>query len=252
MSSIRRKYKIWTQKEIATLREMYGKSPQYLVMASLPGRTWPQIIDAAHRRDLTSLKPDRLPRSEVLKRKRENMARRRSNPAKRDQINQRNRTRYQQSEDVRKRIRVSAVTWRKRHFFAYKLRFLDGVTAKELWSLWKKQRGHCALSGRKLDRTAHLDHKRPKSRGGSSKIDNVQWLAADINYLKRHLTNEEFVASCRDVISYADGGIAMRATPLTTKAFPDPIKSNIVRWSGRRVTDASRIERFEAEVAKNV
>jgi 5-methylcytosine-specific restriction endonuclease McrA len=243
----------WTDQDIALLREMYGKSPKYLVMASLPGRTWPQINDAAHRFGLSIPKPGRLSRGEVLKRKREGMRRQRENPEKRDEINTRNRDRYRNSVEVRAAHRRNAVAWRERHFFAYKIRFLDGVSAKDLWSLWKKQRGRCALTGRKLDRTAHLDHKLPKSRGGQSTLDNLQWLCSDANYLKRHMTNKEFLSLCRDVIAWVSAGIPLADNPQLRLAFPNPIDSNKARWNGRRIADQTgaingdlrRIEMFE-------
>lgn len=233
-----RRYRPWTKEDIAVLHQMYGKSPQYLVMASLPGRSWQQIYDAASRFRVSVQKPGRLPCEEVLKRKREGMRRQRE--TKRDEINARNRRRYRDSEEVRRTIRQSAVRWRERHFFAYKVRYLDDVLAKDLWSLWKQQRGRCALTGRKLDRGAHIDHKLPKSRGGTSQLDNLQWLSAYANYLKRHLTNEEFLLLCRDVVAWTDDGIPLTNDPVLRQAFPNPIDSNKARWKGRRLAEVQK------------
>jgi 5-methylcytosine-specific restriction endonuclease McrA len=247
-----RRYRPWKKEDVAILREMYGKSPQYLIMAALPGRSWQQIYDAASRFGLSVLKPGRLSREEVLKRKREGMRRQREDAEKRDEINARNRRRYRDSEEVRKDCRRDAVQWRERHFFTNKcrgLRRLDKeqpplkeVTAKDLWSLWKRQRGRCALTGRKLDRHAHVDHKIPRSRGGSGAIENLQWLSAYANYLKRHLTDEEFISLCRDVIAWADRGIPLTSDPVLREAFPNPIDSNKARWKGRRLADTEGLK----------
>ncbi len=60
-------------------------------------------------------------------------------------------------------------------------------------ALWEKQRGLCALTGMPLDNTAELDHKVPRSRGGKNEIENVRWVLKDVNKMKAHLTDEEFM-----------------------------------------------------------
>lgn len=47
-----------------------------------------------------------------------------------------------------------------------------------------------------------LDHKIPISRGGSRSLDNLALSSQKINYMKHNLTPEEFLKSCRDVVSY--------------------------------------------------
>lgn len=99
----------------------------------------------------------------------------------------------------------------KRFFWgrAMKLRGEGRATTKELASLWKAQRGLCALTGRRLDRSAQLDHISPKARGGGDKIGNLRWVCADVNILKRHLTDEELIALCSDVMAWIGRRIAM-------------------------------------------
>lgn len=92
-----------------------------------------------------------------------------------------------------------------RRFFwsrATKLRGPDRATARCLAALWRSQRGRCWLTGRKLDRTAQIDHAVPKCRGGTDAPSNLRWLCAEANIAKRHLTEDEFVALCRDVSRY--------------------------------------------------
>lgn len=99
-----------------------------------------------------------------------------------------------------------------RRFFwgkAMKLRGEDRATTWELAALWKKQRGRCALTGRRLDRSAQLDHKTPKARGGGDDIRNLQWLSEETNLAKRALTDAEFVALCADVMRWIGERIAM-------------------------------------------
>lgn len=74
-------------------------------------------------------------------------------------------------------------------------------------ALWEEQGGRCALTGLPLTHgsAATLDHKIPKSRGGSSGLENLQWTAWEANRIKGAFTPEEFVALCRMVVAHADG-----------------------------------------------
>jgi 5-methylcytosine-specific restriction endonuclease McrA len=92
-----------------------------------------------------------------------------------------------------------------RRFFwgkAMKLRGSGRATARELATLWKAQRGRCALTGRRLDRSAQLDHKTAKARGGGDEITNLQWLCEEANLAKRALTDAEFITLCSDVMAW--------------------------------------------------
>lgn len=40
---------------------------------------------------------------------------------------------------------------------------------------------------------ASLDHKMPKSKGGSNEISNLQWVYHKVNYMKRNLLESEFL-----------------------------------------------------------
>jgi uncharacterized Zn finger protein (UPF0148 family) len=134
---------------------------------------------------------------EILReRKRLDMARARQDPLRREAMNaaRRGNEKYQvASRKYRKKLRDN-------HFFlarAYKWgRKLDAV---DLARLWKKQRGRCVLSGRKLDRTAHLDHIMPISLGGKTEIGNIRWLDPWVNVARQNLTDEEFLARCNQI-----------------------------------------------------
>ena len=80
-------------------------------------------------------------------------------------------------------------------------KYLTGILSR----LWYKQRGRCALTGRRLTRTnAQVDHIIPASKGGDNSESNLRWLVAECNYAKSDLTNEEFITLCREVVALAD------------------------------------------------
>ena len=98
-----------------------------------------------------------------------------------------------------------------RRFFwtkAMKLRGDDRATARDLAAIWKAQRGRCALTGRRLDRSAQLDHKLPRARGGGDHPDNLQWLCEEVNLAKRAMTDAEFTALCEEVMRWIGERIA--------------------------------------------
>jgi 5-methylcytosine-specific restriction endonuclease McrA len=90
----------------------------------------------------------------------------------------------------------------KRFFWgrAMKLRGEIRATYKELASQWKKQKGLCALTNRKLNRNAQLDHIIPKIKGGEDSIGNLRWVCAEANLAKRELFDDEFIQLCMDVL----------------------------------------------------
>ena len=62
------------------------------------------------------------------------------------------------------------------------------------------------LTGRDLTpQTAALDNIVPIRCGGKHVIENVQVLHKNVNRAKGSLTNEEFVALCREVVTWIDG-----------------------------------------------
>lgn len=70
--------------------------------------------------------------------------------------------------------------------------------AEELLCLLKCQKDICPYTGINLviGDNASLDHKIPKSKGGSNDLENLQWLYSgdfDVNKMKWDMTDEEFV-----------------------------------------------------------
>jgi len=134
------------------------------------------------------------------KRKREWMCDARQDPDYRERCNGRRRgnLKYQTTQRIYNR------RLRQKHFFRWRAKNCGSaeITADDLASLWRKQRGRCALSGRKLSRDAHLDHIIPRSKGGQSEISNLRWLDPWVNVARRNLSDEEFVGLCRQVAEW--------------------------------------------------
>jgi len=99
--------------------------------------------------------------------------------------------------------------YRHARFFDNRARTLGTYSvgfAKELCFLWKRQRGKCALTGRRLSRdNSEIDHIVPLSRGGSDEISNLRWLHKDVNQAKRSLSDDEFITMCSEVAWAARG-----------------------------------------------
>lgn len=190
----------WTQAEIELLTERYAIISREELAKLFPTRALRSIESKANWLGLS--RPKRLPRTpdQIRAAKRESMARRRAaDPDKARAY----RNAYHADNREAQTEKMSAY-YAKRFFWgkAMKLRGTDRATAQDLAVIWKRQRGLCALTGRRLDRTAQLDHKHPKTRGGSDSPANLQWLCEEANLAKRALTDAEFVALCGDVMRW--------------------------------------------------
>ena len=124
--------------------------------------------------------------------------------------------------------------WNKRRFFYNKAMLLKahargGLSfetkqqlASGLMFQWIKQRGRCALTGVKLDRTANADHIVPVCKGGTDNSNNFQWLTPEANHFKGSLTVEELAHMCRLVLSKIGQRNLLDPRPLV--AWPDTTK----------------------------
>lgn len=137
---------------------------------------------------------------QIREAKRLHMARRRA--ADPDAVREYQRIYHQQN---RERQTKKMRDYYKRRFFwgkAMKLRGAERATFRELARLWRKQKGLCALTGRRLDRTAHLDHIVAKVRGGADRISNLRWVDPYVNLAKRDMSDAEWFALCGDVMRW--------------------------------------------------
>jgi hypothetical protein len=66
----------------------------------------------------------------------------------------------------------------------------------------------CPYTGRKLipGVNASLDHVLPKSRFPELRceIDNVEWIDLSVNYSKRDMTKDEYIAHCKHIVDYTN------------------------------------------------
>ena len=64
-----------------------------------------------------------------------------------------------------------------------------------LKTMFDLQSGKCAYSGMPLEIgvNAHLDHKHPKSKGGSNEMDNLHWVDKNVNLMKRDFEESVFL-----------------------------------------------------------
>jgi hypothetical protein len=129
---------------------------------------------------------------------------------------------------------VMKKAWNKRRFFYCKAMLLKAhkrgavcfettqQLARGLMFQWIKQRGRCALTGIKLDRTANADHIVPVCKGGTDNSNNFQWLTPEANHFKGSLTVEELAHMCRLVL----GNLEKRNLfdPPLRHAWPDTTK----------------------------
>lgn len=104
--------------------------------------------------------------------------------------------------------------WNKRRFFYSKAVHIKATKrgsvsfetptqlARGLMFQWIKQRGLCALTGARLDRSAHADHIIPACKGGTDNSNNFQWLSPNANHFKGALSVHELADMCRLVLKH--------------------------------------------------
>jgi 5-methylcytosine-specific restriction endonuclease McrA len=194
----------WTDDELARLRLRFKEATWSELLAEFAPHTRKSIIAKGLEFGIKRYKPGRTP-EQYLQAKREFMRRYRATA---DGLAAQRRAYrkhyYEGGGKEQQRLRISRL--RKRHFFEYRALILVGkdatITPIGLLQLWRAQCGRCALTGMKLGRNAHLDHKLPRKRGGATTLANLQWVTPQANHAKRNYTVEEFVAICRQVVAF--------------------------------------------------
>lgn len=189
----------WSEGEVQILWQLYPTSASRAdLLAALPSRSISQIQNKAN--GLGIARPVHIGRGpdEVRKAKREFMATKRAaNPEKARAYQRRF---YHENRD---RYRLKSKEYHRRRFFNRRATKLLNISAGQLASLWRKQRGLCGLTGERLTRdNAQVDHISPRSRGGTDDISNLRWVTKKVNYAKRELTDSEFLDLCRNVAEW--------------------------------------------------
>jgi 5-methylcytosine-specific restriction endonuclease McrA len=197
----------WVESEIQVVTDYYPSASYESLLVMLPGRTLSQIQNKANGLGMTRIKPLKMTPEQVREAKRKHMAKRRlENPeASRAYHAQRHYKNHEKNKEAMRAYASKRFFWVK----AMKLRGADRATTKQIASVWKKQKGLCALTGLKLDRSAQLDHKLPKCRGGADNVNNLQWLSMNANLAKRHMTDDEFISLCANVMRWLGERIQM-------------------------------------------
>ena len=65
----------------------------------------------------------------------------------------------------------------------------------DLFQLLAEQQNRCAYTGLEIQAgvNAAIDHKQPRSKGGSSDLQNLHWVESNINKLKGNMDHSEFL-----------------------------------------------------------
>jgi len=88
--------------------------------------------------------------------------------------------------------------WQERHGYA--------ITPITLWGIWKRQRGLCALTGRRLDgrstRAASLDHILARGNGGRGDPVNLRWVCYEANVAKGVLSDSQLFGLCEEILDH--------------------------------------------------
>ena len=68
------------------------------------------------------------------------------------------------------------------------------------------QHTQCYLTGKPIDllgeNVFHFDHKQPLRQGGDNSIDNLGITTKEANMAKADLTQEQFLALCKEVLEH--------------------------------------------------
>ena len=69
------------------------------------------------------------------------------------------------------------------------------ATIDDLFQLLEDQKHCCAYTGLAIQAgvNAAVDHKQPKSKGGSGELQNLHWVESNINKLKGNMLHDEFI-----------------------------------------------------------
>ncbi len=191
----------WSTQEVEKLHTVYSSVSTEVLKVEFPNRSLSVIQSKAWQEGLR--RPEVVGRTteQTRESKRKSMAARRAGDIEGSRAYQMNH--YFRNHERNKQVMLA---YQKRRFFWRKAQKLKGVgraETRDLAKLWKAQKGRCALTGRRLDRSAQLDHITPIARGGDDTPTNLQWLCKHANLAKRDLTDAEFLGLCREVINHA-------------------------------------------------
>ena len=87
---------------------------------------------------------------------------------------------------------------------------LAKTTLKILLEVFEEQKGQCPYTGRHLilGGDASVDHKLPRSKGGTNNKPNLQWVHYNVNVAKLNMTHDEFITFCREIVEYQSSALS--------------------------------------------
>jgi 5-methylcytosine-specific restriction endonuclease McrA len=78
---------------------------------------------------------------------------------------------------------------------------MEKITPIQLWTIAKKQKCKCPISGIKLTRNnISVDHIIPLSKGGKNTLENIQYVERHVNIMKNDKSLEQFLFYCREIV----------------------------------------------------
>jgi hypothetical protein len=121
-----------------------------------------------------------------------------NHPNKMREYKRKCRQKYKERDNERRRISKQEHKFKslasRANERAKKISTGEVITAKQLWSLAKKQKLICAISGLKLtNNNISLDHRISFKNNGKNIIENLQLVTWDINRMKNSHTSEDFL-----------------------------------------------------------
>jgi hypothetical protein len=85
------------------------------------------------------------------------------------------------------------------------------LTVEDLFEIYNRQNGKCALTGVKLTCHRSVEYHNPTNAsldrikaGGEYSKDNLQLVCSAVNKFRHNLTIKEFIEWCRKVVEYND------------------------------------------------
>jgi hypothetical protein len=110
---------------------------------------------------------------------------------------------------------ISGSYWRSLKSGAISRKIPFEINIKDIWKLFQQQDGLCALSGIKLTHKKYCYKENGKDiwDNGTASLDridsnkgyvknNIQWVHRTINYMKRNLSEDEFINLCKKVVNH--------------------------------------------------
>lgn len=121
------------------------------------------------------------------------------------------------------------------------------ITAAELVRLYNEQDHKCYYCGATLDEYLHIDHKLPRSKGGTNTVGNICMTCPDCNRLKWTRTEEEFISFLKPYAERVVGRFADKEPQVTddqkvTHSSKEPSRSEPSSPDGPLFTMAMAID----------